>query len=121
MVIETARNAGKNVVVADTRYTRRWNDRGLDPVQQKGDLALAVNNKTMQDRLESWTTENDNGNPRSVDDLCEEEFADVLKDASEEAHLDAAVSYAFAGTEEILAEYNESSNAAQTNAHRIPR
>ena len=45
-----------------------------------GDVAFACTDDSIADRLFRWAYANDSGNPRSVEDLTEVEFADVMKD-----------------------------------------
>ena len=93
--------------MADTRHTSRWsNDELYDTTvtRCKGDLAFHCNNKEITDELVHWAKRKDNGYPRSVDDLEEVEFADILSGLAEAHHIDRCVDAAFVGTEEAAAE-----------------
>ena len=73
-------------MVADVHHTVRWSRRALsaDVTYGKDDVVFACTSSSIADRLRRWTDANDGGAPRSVDDLEEVEFADVLKDLAEE-------------------------------------
>ena len=58
--------------------------------------------------LVEWAREQDNGNPRSTDDLDETQFADIIGGIAESHHLDRCVDAAFVGTEEAKAEKSAS-------------
>ena len=86
-------------MVADVHHPVCWSQHTLsaDVTYCKGDVAFACTSSSVADRLRRWTDANDGGAPRSVDDLQEVEFADVLKDLAEENHLDKACAHAFTG------------------------
>ena len=78
--------SGNTCIIADTRHSSRWYDR--DPVLCRGDLAFYCNDTQIANELVEWAESNDIGNPRSVDDLNEPEFADMLSGIAESHHLD---------------------------------
>ena len=51
-----------------------------------------------------WARQNDRGDPKSVDQLQDTEFAEQLAAIAEEAHLDKVVNSAFVNTEEAKAD-----------------
>ena len=94
--------AGRTCIIADTRHTDRWKD--LEPQYCRGDLAFYCNNDGISTELVEWAKRQDNEDcPRSVDDLTEVQFADVLSGLAEAHHLDKCVDAAFVGTEEAEA------------------
>ena len=94
--------AGKTCIVADSRYTERWDN--ITPTPCRGDLALHCNDEGICKELMEWAVSRDNGNPRNTDDLAETQFADVLAGLAESHQMDKVVDAAFAGTEEAEAE-----------------
>ena len=100
---KTQAEAGRTCIIADTRHTDRWKD--LEPQCCRGDLAFYCNNDGISTELVEWAKRQDNEDcPRSVDDLTEVQFADVLSGLAEAHHLDKCVDEAFVGTEEASAE-----------------
>ena len=84
-------------------HTDRWQD--LEPQYCRGDLAFHCNDSGISNELIEWAKRQDNEDClRSVDDLTEVPFADVLSGLAETHHLDKCVDTAFAGTEEAAAE-----------------
>ena len=66
---------------------------------------MAYNFKILvAEELLEWSRCRENGNPRSVEDLDEIQFADIIGSIAESHHLDRCVDAAFVGTEEIEAE-----------------
>ena len=96
-------DSGRTCIIADSRHTDRWKD--LEPQYCRGDLAFHWNDSGISNELIEWAKRQDNEDcPRSVDDLTEVPFADVLAGLAETHHLDKCVDAAFAGTEEAAAE-----------------
>ena len=58
----------------------------------------------MTKELLDWSKTCENGNPRSVEDLDDTQFADIIGGIAESHHVDRCVDAAFVGTEEIDAE-----------------
>ena len=58
----------------------------------------------MTKELLEWSRCRENGNPRSVEDLDETQFAHIIGSIAESHHLDRCVDAAFVGTEEAAAE-----------------
>ena len=59
----------KVIIIADTRHTRRWSERNIDPTLCKGDLAFFCNCPTTLENLRLWTHDRTPGIRRDVDDL----------------------------------------------------
>ena len=59
----------KVIIIADTRHTRRWSERKIDPTLCKGDLAFFRNCPLTLENLRLWAHERTPDVPRNVDDL----------------------------------------------------
>ena len=91
--------------MADARHTDRWS--GIGPTRCRGDLAFFTNDANVSKELVQWSNSKDNGCPFSIDDLSDNQFADVLGSLAESLHLDRVVDSAFVGTAEAHAEKEE--------------
>ena len=99
--LESYREKGLTVVVADTRNTTRWQARGMSPVLCRGDLGFDCHDDNITTQLQEWAHEREaDGYPRCVEDLGEVEFVDLIRGLVEEDHLDRSAHVAFTGTEE---------------------
>ena len=104
-------------MVADVHHTPRWSQRALsaDVTYCKVDVAFACTDSSIADRLYRWTDANDSDAPRSVEDLTEVEFADVMKDIAEENHLDKACAHAFTGSIGVRSECMENESTSPSS------
>ena len=93
----------KVMIIADTRHTRRWSERKIDPTLCKGDLLPNHIGK----HASVGTHERAPGIPRNAEDLEKVKFADVLGAISEDQHLTRCAQVCFAGTEEDQAERHD--------------
>ena len=98
--VDQLMSKGKTVIVADTLNTSRWNNRSMQPVRCRGDLAFYCNDLHIAQQLKDWAHEKEGGVPKCVEDLEEVEFADMLGGIAEEHHLDNSMHDAFVGAEE---------------------
>ena len=97
----------KVMIIADTRHTQRWSERGVDPMLRNGDLAFCSNCITTLEGLRLWARERTPGIPRNVEDLETVDFADVFGAIAEDLHLTRCAQICFAGTEEDEAEQHD--------------
>ena len=97
----------KVMIIADTRHTQRWSERGTDPMLCNGDLALFSKYFTTLTGLRLWAHERTPGVPRNVEDLETVDFADVLGAIAEDFHLTRCAQVCFASTEEDQAEQQD--------------
>ena len=66
-------------ITSDTSHTRRWSERGVEPVRCIGDLAFFRNRPITMSRLRLWAHERTVGGLRNVEDLPCPEFADCRR------------------------------------------
>ena len=90
----------KGIIIADTQHTRRWSERGVDPMLCDGDLAFFCNCATTLEGERLWAHERTPGIPRNVEVLETVDFADVLGAIAEVLHLTRCAQVCFTGTEE---------------------
>ena len=90
----------KGIIIADTQHTRRWSERGVDPMLCDGDLAFFCNCATTLEGERLWAHERTPGIPRNVEVLETVEFADVFGAIAEDFHLTRCAQVCFTGTEE---------------------
>ena len=95
------------IIIADTRHTRRWSERKIDPTWCKEDLAFFCNCPTTLENLLLWAHERTSGIPRNVDDLETIEVADLLGAIVEDQNLTRCAQVCFAGTKEDQAEQHD--------------
>ena len=77
----------KVIIIADTRHTQRWSERGVGPMLCNGDLAFFSDCATTLEGLRLWAHERTPGIQRNVKDLETVEFADVLGAIDKDQHL----------------------------------
>ena len=98
-VLQNAYMNDKAIIIADTRHTQGWSERGVDPIMSSGDLAFLCNFLTTLEKLRLWAHERALGIPQSVEDLETVEFADVFGAIAEDHHLTRCAQVCFTGTE----------------------
>ena len=64
---------GLIVIIADTKYTPRWQERGLVPNGVRGDLAFHTDDDNVLKILVSWADEFDEYRPKCIEDLTSAE------------------------------------------------
>ena len=97
----------KVMIIADTRHTQRWSERGVDPLLCNGDLAFFSKCITTLEGLSLWAHERTPGVPRNVEDSETVDLADVLGAIAEDLHLTRCAQVCFAGTEEDQTEQQD--------------
>ena len=106
-LLEEQNMSGTTSLVADTHFACRWSPEEREVTHCKGDLAFQSNSTLLAQHVEKWAEANDNGNPRSTDDIVECEFVDVITDWMTQDHMDKSMAAAFVGTEEDMQERSE--------------
>ena len=97
----------KVIIIADTRHTQRWSERGVGPMLCNGDLAFFSDSATTLEGSRLWAHERTPGIQRNVEDLEAVEFADVLGAIAEDQHLTRCAQVCFTCAEENQAEHHD--------------
>ena len=90
----------KVIIIADTRHTRRWSERKVDPTLCKGDRTFFRNYPVALENLGLCARERTPGILRNVGDLETVEFAEIFGAIAEDQHLIRCAQVCFTGSEE---------------------
>ena len=94
----------KVVIVAETRHTRPWFERGVELLWCTGDRAFFCKCPITTDLLRLWAQERTPGVLRDADNLQSVEIADISGAIAEDRHLTQCAQMCFVGTEEDQSE-----------------
>ena len=97
LIMEDA-STSHDVLIVDTQYNKRWGPHGssrieIDTVHTIGNLSYATNNIEIQSLVQDWSF--NSLAPRSLEEVMDEPFLDVLRAAHAVADLSQSVKSAF--------------------------
>ena len=78
-IIQKQRDAGKTVIVADTRNSNRWEERNVEPYRGPGDIAIHCTDEKASGIIKDWVDTYDGYRPKCVEDLMEPDCLDMWR------------------------------------------